>query len=194
MLGQGACHWHAHGGEKLGTMLPSPDCWNGAQAERDSAPTSSLICDGLTPTRERHGNDFSLASANKGVLECSKLAKTNQTLDKGERPQTPAILAKRPEQGLCRNGPLHSAHVIGGARPHTPALLHSGGEGEQGHQVPSSWPSPLQPPWNRGSAGRADRHSPGAGRPEQAAAHAPRGHPSEERCLLLSDKCHTLTQ
>lgn len=111
MLGQGACHWHAHGGEKLGTMLPSPDCWNGAQAERDSAPTSSLICDGLTPTRERHGNDFSLASANKGVLECPKLAKTNQTLDKGERPQTPAILAKRPEQGLCRNGPLHSAHT-----------------------------------------------------------------------------------
>lgn len=28
----------------------------------------------------------------------------------------------------------------------------------------------------------------GAGGPEQAAAHAPRGHPSEERCLLLSEK------
>lgn len=77
-------------------------------------------------------------------------------------------------------------HVIGGARPHTPALLHSGGEGEQGHQVPSSWPSPLPPPWNRESAGRADGHSPGAGGPEQAAAHAPREHPSEHPYSLIN--------
>lgn len=110
MLGQGACHRHTDGRE-AGHHAASPDCWNGAQAERDSAPTSSLICEGLTLTEERNDNDFSLASANKEELGCLKLAKTNQTLDKGERPRTPAVLAKWPEQGLCRNGPLHSAHT-----------------------------------------------------------------------------------
>lgn len=146
--------------------------------ERDSAPTSSLICEGLTLTRERDGSDFSLVSANKEELGCLKLAKTNQILDQGERPQTPAVLTKWPEQGLCRNGlcTLHTRRHRWCPRPlHTPALLHSGEEGEQGHQVPSSWPSPPQPPWNRESAGRAHRHSPGAGGPEQAAAHAPGG-------------------
>lgn len=51
-------------------------------------------------------------------------------------------------------------HVIGGARPHTPALLHSGGEGEQGHQVPSSWPSPLQTSWNKGVSRKGSRALP----------------------------------
>lgn len=92
-------------------MLPLQTAGMALRQRGTLAPTSSLICDGLTLTRERNGNDFSLASANKEELGCLKLAKTNQTLDKGERPQTPAILVKWPEQGLCRNGPLHSAHT-----------------------------------------------------------------------------------
>lgn len=85
-------------------MLPLQG-WHSAQ--RDSAPTASLIC-GRSYSREG-GDDFSLVSASKEELGRLKLAKTNQNLDKGERSRTPAILTKWPEQGLGR--PLHSAHT-----------------------------------------------------------------------------------
>lgn len=107
MLGQGTRRWCADGGEKLSTTLPLQG-WNSAQ--RDSAPTASLIC-GRSYSREG-GDDFSLVSASKEELGRLKLAKTNQNLDKGERSRTPAILTKWPEQGLGRNDlcTLHTRH------------------------------------------------------------------------------------
>lgn len=194
MLGQGACHWHTDSGEKLGAMLPLQTAGM-ALRQRGTRHRPRALSVTVFLSRGR-GMTMTSWRLQRGVgmsETCKK--KTNQTPDKRERPQTPAILAKWPEQGLCRNGPLHSAHTssVVPAPTHQP-FSTLGEKVSRATRSPAAGPVHFRLPGTgrqqEGQTGTAL----GLGEPQQAAAHAPRGHPSEERCLLLSDKCHTLTQ
>lgn len=163
MLGQGACHRHTDSDEKLGTMLPLETAGmalrQSGTRHRPRALSVKVLLSrrrGMTMTspswRLQRGVGMSETCKNKSNSRQRREASDSRC----PRQMARARALQKWPSALC-------THVIGGARPHTPALLHSGGEGEQGHQVPSSWPSPLQTSWNKESAGRVARHCPGAG-------------------------------